>query len=343
MFNLEAIIRPNIKELKPYSSARGEYSGNASIWLDANENPYETDLNRYPDPLQSELKRVVSNSKGVPSDQIFIGNGSDEAIDLLFRAFCEPGKDKAYLFPPTYGMYEVSAQINAIEVVKINLTEEFELPETGAILNAVNSRGLLFVCSPNNPTGTVYPLSQIRSLASQFSGIVVVDEAYIDFAQGKSATSLLDDTPNLVVLQTLSKAYGLAGLRVGMAFANANIITILNSLKPPYNINTLSQQKGIEAILNQKQKDRQVAEILSERTALAMGLKKLPIVKKVYPSEANFILAQFENANTVYQTLRSHGVVIRNRTSQVKDALRISIGTPEENQTLLTILNEIAQ
>jgi len=244
MFNLEAIIRPNIKELKPYSSARGEYSGNASIWLDANENPYETDLNRYPDPLQSELKRVVSNSKGVPSDQIFIGNGSDEAIDLLFRAFCEPGKDKAYLFPPTYGMYEVSAQINAIEVVKINLTEEFELPETGAILNAVNSRGLLFVCSPNNPTGTVYPLSQIRSLASQFSGIVVVDEAYIDFAQGKSATSLLDDTPNLVVLQTLSKAYGLAGLRVGMAFANANIITILNSLKPPYNINTLSQQKS---------------------------------------------------------------------------------------------------
>jgi len=341
MFNLENIIRKNIKELLPYSSARSEFDGVASIWLDANENPFDTDLNRYPDPNQSDLKEVIASVKNVDTNQIFIGNGSDEAIDLLFRAFCEPGQDKAYIFPPTYGMYKVSANINNIEIVKINLDAAFQLPILEKIKASIDSKGLLFICSPNNPTGNVFSLKKIKEIATNFDGLVIVDEAYIDFANTESATSLLDTTPNLIVLQTMSKAYGLAGLRLGMAFANPDIIQILNNIKPPYNINTLSQLQGIEAIKNREQTKGQVAQIITQRKELVIALKQLKAVRKVYPSSANFILAEFDQANEVYGQLKSQGVVIRNRTSQVKDALRITIGTADQNQKLIQLLNQI--
>ena len=250
MFNIENITRKNVFKLAPYSSARQEFTGEASIWLDANENPFETEINRYPDPNQTAFKTEISALKNISMNQIFIGNGSDEAIDLLFRAFCEPGEDKSYIFPPTYGMYEVSATINNVETVKINLTTDFKIPECSDILKVIDSKGLLFICSPNNPTGNVYSLARIKEIASKFKGVVVVDEAYIDFSKTESAISLLEEVPNLVVLQTMSKAYGVAGLRLGMAFANEQFITVLNKIKPPYNVNSLSQIEGLKTLKN---------------------------------------------------------------------------------------------
>lgn len=341
MFDINQVTRKNIRELKPYSSAREEFSGFANMWLDANENPYDTNLNRYPDPYQSKLKKAIASIKNVKPNQLFIGNGSDEAIDLLFRAFCEPKEDKVFLFPPTYGMYEVLAKINNVEIVKLPLDENFELPQMGDIKSRIQSKGLLFICSPNNPTGNVYSLKSIKKIADYFQGIVVVDEAYVDFVNSESAISLLGSTPNLVVLQTLSKAYGMAGLRLGMAIANPTIIQVLNKIKPPYNVNTLSQTKGLELLQNRALVNEQIVEIKSQRELLIKALHEIKSVKKVYPTEANFILAIFENAEKVFTILQHKGIIIRNRTSQIKGGLRISVGTPKQNEILIKTLESI--
>jgi len=342
MFNIDNITRKNIRELTPYSSARNEYTGSAIILLDANENPYNTDLNRYPDPYQLELKKTISDIKGVDIEQLFIGNGSDEAIDLLFRAFCEPREDKAYIFPPTYGMYKVSAKINNVEVIEIKLNENFHLPSIEVTKENLISKGLLFICSPNNPTGNSHPLSSIKEIANNFHGLVIVDEAYIDFSDSISAIRLLPDTPNLVVLQTLSKAYGLAGLRLGITYANENIIRVLNKIKPPYNINSLSQHKGIEALKNTANVENQISSIIAQRIKLMNVLKKIKSIKQVYPSEANFILAIFENPEIVFKELQNKGIIIRNRTSQIPGGLRITVGTPNQNNKLIQALKAIA-
>ncbi len=341
MFKLENILRQNIKELKPYSSARSEFNGQATIWLDANENPNESGVNRYPDPNQLELKKLVSDLKGLPVEQIFIGNGSDEAIDLLFRAFCEPGIDKAYCFPPTYGMYEVSAKINNVALESIPCLENFELPSIERINSVTTSKGLVFICSPNNPTGTQHPLEKIKKICRSFSGIVIVDEAYIDFAKGQSATSLLQTEPNLIVLQTLSKAFGLAGLRLGMAFSSPAVTSVLNNIKPPYNINTLSQKEGIKALKNISTTTSQIELIIKERTTLTTLLKNLDVVDKVFPSQANFILVKFHDAEKVYNFLKSNGTIVRNRSNQIRETLRITVGTPMENKKLIKLLKEL--
>ncbi len=343
MFNIDTLTRKNIRELTPYSSAREEFSGQATVLLDANENPYDTDLNRYPDPFQKELKNAIADLKNVAADQLFIGNGSDEAIDLLFRAFCEPKNSKAYIFPPTYGMYAVSAQINDIEIVRLPLRENFQLPALATIKNEIKSTGLLFICSPNNPTGTVYGLAQIKEMADGFYGLVVVDEAYIDFSSSESALALLDSTPNLVVLQTMSKAWGLAGLRLGIAAASKEIIKVLNKIKPPYNVNTLSQAKGIEVLRNDDLVQQQIKQIQDQRKALRRALQATKGVRKVYPSEANFILAEFDQAATVFRELQSKGIIIRNRTRLIKNCLRITVGTPQQNKLLITTLKNISR
>jgi histidinol-phosphate aminotransferase len=327
--------------MKAYSSARAEFKGKADIWLDANENPNETTLNRYPDPLQLNLKSKISELKNVAINQIFIGNGSDEAIDLLFRAFCEPKESKAIIFPPTYGMYEVSAAINNIEVVKIPLSKDFALPKLESIKDELNSKGLLFICSPNNPTGNETDLARIKEIAANFEGLIVVDEAYIDFSESESAVSLLGEIPNLVVLQTFSKAYGLAGARVGMAFANPEIIAILNKIKPPYNVNTLSIQAALEVLNQQKNILNQINQIKEERKKLKTELAALANVVEVFPSEANFLLVRFTNSELVFKALIQAGIVIRNRASQVGNCLRITIGKQEENEQVLKVLKEI--
>ena len=304
MFKLENIIRKNIVDLTPYSSAREEFMEEANIWLDANENPFETIVNRYPDPFQTALKKELSMIKELQTNQIFIGNGSDEAIDLMFRAFCEPDKDKSYIFPPTYGMYEVSAKINNIETVKINLKPDFQLPDKSEFIEKIDSAGLLFICSPNNPTGNTYSLKSIKEMASAFSGIVIVDEAYIDFSSSMSAISLLNETPNLVVLNTLSKAYGLAGLRLGMAFASKEIIAIINKIKPPYNINSLSQIEGLKALKNTEIFLEQINLLKLERDLLVEALSTIPSVRKIYPSEANFLLVEFDQSDKIFTVLR---------------------------------------
>lgn len=341
MFDVNNITRKNIRELAPYSSARAEFSGEANIWLDANENPFDTELNRYPDPYQLELKKVIAQIKGVALNQIFIGNGSDEIIDLLFRAFCEPQTDKAYIFPPTYGMYEVSAKINNVEIIKLSLTNSFDLHDIAEIKNEIKSNGLLFICSPNNPTGNAYPLNTIKDIANIFNGLVVIDEAYIDFANQESAINLLSGSPNIVVLQTLSKAYGLAGIRVGMAFANPKVIQILNKIKPPYNVSTLSQRKAIEGLKKTLAVKQQIIQIQTQRERLIVALKDLKFVKKIYPTQANFILAEFENAKTVFTHLQNLGIIVRDRTSQINGCLRITVGTEEQNEKLIKTLNEI--
>jgi histidinol-phosphate aminotransferase len=341
MFKVDNIIRKNISRLTPYSSAREEFKGDASVWLDANESPFETELNRYPDPYQIELKKEIASIKGTNVNQIFIGNGSDEAIDLLFRAFCEPGQDKSYIFPPTYGMYEVSANINNVETVRVNLTKDFQLPESSRLNSIVDSKGLLFICSPNNPTGNMFSLRSVKEIASSFLGLVVVDEAYIDFSNSKSATCLLNEIPNLVVLQTMSKAYGLAGLRLGMAFANKEIIAVLNKIKPPYNVNSLSQAEGLKELKNPENVIDKINQIKSERTVLIESLSKIKSVQKIYPSEANFLLVEFKDSDKIFTTLRLRGIIIRNRTSEIKNCLRITVGSRKQNKILINAIKEI--
>lgn len=342
MFDIKNITRKNILNMQAYSSARSEFKGKADVWLDANENPNASNLNRYPDPLQLKLKAAVSKIKNVPLDQIFVGNGSDEAIDLLFRAFCEPGSSKAYIFPPTYGMYKVSAAINNIDLVELPLTKTFELPTSQMILTNLKSDGLVFICSPNNPTGNSMNSGRIKEIANNFKGLVVVDEAYIDFSTNKSAISLLQDIPNLVVLQTFSKAYGLAGARVGTAFASPEIISILNKIKPPYNINSLSIDAALNVISNKESIDKQIGDIILERNRLRIALSNLNCVTKIFPSDANFLLVEFIDSESIFTELISQGIVVRNRSSQIRNCLRITIGTNEENEKLMNVLNEIS-
>ena len=343
-FEINDIVRPNIRQLTPYSSARHEFSGEASIFLDANENafgsPLAANVNRYPDPLQLALKEKISSIKGVPAGNIFIGNGSDEAIDLLYRIFCEPGKDNVILYPPTYGMYEVCAEMNNIEVRKIPLLENFQLNlDTTAEMIDANTK-LIFVCSPNNPTGNSMHKADIETLLNNFNGLVVVDEAYINYARQKTMIPELTEYPNLVILQTLSKAWGLAGLRIGMAFAGEPVITLLNKVKYPYNISTATQQLAMEALNNISSVNNWTKSTVEQREWMAGQLLLLSFTQKVYPSDANFLLVKMENARKIYEFLAVRGIIVRDRSKVIlcDDCLRITIGTGDENKQLLAAL-----
>lgn len=338
MTELKQLVRPNILELKPYSSARSEFSGESSVWLDANENPFGA-LNRYPDPRQLKLKQRLSEIKNVPMDNIFIGNGSDEAIDLCFRIFCEPKRDKALTFTPTYGMYEVSAKINDVELFELALDENFQIDfETFEKLPKENLK-LLLVCSPNNPTGN--RLENLEKLISGFDGIVVLDEAYADFCPESSLLQKLSEFPNLILLQTLSKAYGLAGLRIGMAFSSPEIIGFFDKVKPPYNVSGTNQKLALEALSDEIGFRNRLKILKNERQMLMEILAQIPCVQKVFPTDANFILARFQDANRVYSELLKAGIVTRNRSVQIENTLRITVGTPEENRKLLQTLKQI--
>jgi len=347
-FNLDSLVRENIKRMTPYSSARHEFSGAATIFLDANENSFGSPLpqnyNRYPDPLQLPLKEKISSIKGVPVQNIFLGNGSDEAIDLLFRIFCEPGKDNIIIFPPTYGMYEVCAEVNNIEVKKVPLTTSFQL-DLDAIEASVNEHTkLIFVCSPNNPTGNSINRSDIEVLLNNFNGIVVIDEAYINYAKQKTFIPELTEYPNLVILQTLSKAWGLAGLRLGMAFAGQPLIDYMNKVKYPYNINSATQQLALEALGNISSVNNWTKTTVDQKEFLAAELLKLPITQTVYPSDANFILVRLTGAKKIYEYLSAKGIIVRDRSKIIlcDDCLRITIGTPEENKQLIEALKQYA-
>ncbi|MES1223313.1 MAG: histidinol-phosphate transaminase [Bacteroidota bacterium] len=347
-FNLESLVRENIKKMTAYSSARHEFSGEANIFLDANENamgsplPQGMSFNRYPDPLQIKVKEKLSAIKGVPVKNIFLGNGSDEAIDLLFRIFCEPGKDNIIIFPPTYGMYEVCAEMNDIEVKKIPLTENFQL-DLNALEKAIDPfTKLIFICSPNNPTGNSINRSDVEIVLNNFNGLVVIDEAYINFARQKTFIPELTEYPNLVILQTLSKAWGLAGLRLGMAFAGEPVIGYMNKVKYPYNINTATQQLALDALENIETVNEWIKIIVEQREWLKEQLLKLPFTKNVYYSDANFILVKMDAAKKTFDYLTASGIIVRDRSKVIlcDDCLRITIGTPEENQQLINALKE---
>ncbi|MDN3670214.1 histidinol-phosphate transaminase [Echinicola jeungdonensis] len=347
-FDLNKLLRPHIAQLKPYSSARDEYSGKKGVFLDANENPIgsitEQQFNRYPDPYQQDLKASISRIKKVNPEQIFLGNGSDEAIDLLMRAFCIPGKDNIIILPPTYGMYEVSAGINDIAIKKVNLTEDFQLrPEV--ILETVDDHSkIIFICSPNNPSGNKAKREDILKVLKGFDGLVVVDEAYIDFSEEVSFTQELDKYPNLLVMQTFSKAWGLAALRLGMAFASPEIIKVLNKIKPPYNISGLTQETVLTALENTSKKDQMVQEMLEERDYLEKKLAAMPLVEKIHPSDANFLLVRVPGARKIYYYLIDQLIIVRDRSKVVlcDDCLRITVGTRKENKQLLEALKKYA-
>lgn len=341
--NLDTLVRQNVRDLKPYSSARDDFQGVAQVYLDANENPNPSAYNRYPDPLQRELKKRIGLIKGVDPKNIFLGNGSDEPIDLLFRAFCEPGIDNVVIPQPTYGMYAVSANINNVKIKSSLLTEDFDL-DVNAILTTIDSNSkLLFLCSPNNPSGNLLSRQKVIDLLKVFSGLVILDEAYIDFAGTESYATMLQEYHNLVVLQTLSKAWGLAAIRLGMCFAHEGVIDILNKIKPPYNISILTQQVALAQLDHEPRKNQWVTEIVRERNQISAALAALPVVLHVLPSDANFLLVKVRNAKEVYQKLIHKCIVVRDRSSVIlcDDCLRITIGTPEENQKLLSALNAI--
>jgi len=345
-FNINNLIRENIKSLMPYSSARDEYI-NANykemIFLDANENPFENGVNRYPDPQQNSVKELLSKIKKIDTKNILLGNGSDEVLDLLFRAFCEPNKDNIITLPPTYGMYSVLANINAVENIKVVLTANFQ-PNVAQILSEVDTNTkLLFLCSPNNPTGNSFSIAAIEELLLKFNGLVVIDEAYIDFSEQENWLNKLEEFPNLVITQTLSKAYGMAGIRLGVCYASKEIISVLNSIKPPYNVNELSQQKAINRLLDFDAVQKEIIQIKNERLQLEKELKSIDFIEKVYPSDANFLLIQVDDATKRYQQLLSNGIVIRNRSKEplCENCLRITVGTASENKELIKILKEI--
>jgi len=344
-FQLQTLLRPNIEKLVPYSSARDEFHGEARIFLDANENSIGSPLmkwyNRYPDPYQQKLKQKISQVKGVPPENIFIGNGSDECIDLLYRSFCNPGKDNVIIVPPTYGMYEVSAAINDVEVRKAPLLENFQLDLLHMETMVDEHTKIIWICSPNNPTGNAMQHEDIETILNNFNGLVVVDEAYINFARQRSFISLLNEYPNLVVMQTLSKAWGLAGLRLGMAFASAEIVAVLNKVKPPYNISEPVQDLVLQALDRLEEVNEMIREIVRERERLAIALKALPLVQHVYPSDANFLLVRVADARAVYGYLLANQIVVRDRSKVMlcDNCLRITVGTARENDELLNVLN----
>lgn len=345
-FNLENLVRENIKRLIPYSSARKEFSGTATVFLDANENSFGSPIgkyHRYPNPLQCEIKNKAADLYCVKQSEIFIGNGSDEAIDLLLRIFCEPKIDNVLICPPTYGMYQVSAETNDVAIKRVNLNEDFQLNMQKTLAAIDKKTKLLFVCSPNNPTGNALNRNDIVNLIKSFNGIVVVDEAYIHFSREKSLVSEINSFPNLVVLQTFSKAWGLAGLRIGLAFANAAIIKLFNKVKPPYNISQIAQEAVLQALENKSVVDKNIAKIIFERQKLIERLEKLPLITKIYPTDANFILVKTSDANFVYQHLLEQEIVVRNRNNVelCEDCLRITIGTAEENDKLTEALKKL--
>lgn len=335
MIEIKSLVRPNILELQPYSSARSEFTGQSGVFLDANENPFGK-LNRYPDPNQTELKEKLAQLKEVNPGDIFIGNGSDEVIDLAFRIFCNPGIDKALTFSPTYGMYDVSAGINNIELIQLPLNSEFQIDlETLKPYFKDSKLKLIFICSPNNPTGNLMDKKTIDFILDQFNGIVIVDEAYIDFAEGESLVEKVKQYNNLIVSQTFSKAWGLAAARVGTAYSNEEIINLYNKVKPPYNISELNQNAAVNALENSDSYQESLSIIRSEKKRVALALNKIQKVKKIYPSDANFLLIEVENADLLYTALVDQNIITRNRNKQVKNCIRISIGTPEENNELI--------
>lgn len=339
IFNINALTRENIKKLEAYSSARNEFKGLVDnvIFLDANENPFENGINRYPDPLQNQVKQILTEIHKISQEQMLLGNGSDEVLDLIFRAFCEPNIDNIITLPPTYGMYQVLAEVNAIEVKEVLLNKNFQ-PDVDTILSAVNANTkLLFLCSPNNPTGNSFSEEAVLTLLDKFKGLIVIDEAYIDFSKQQSWLNRLEEFPNLIITQTLSKAYGMAGIRLGICYASKEIISILNRIKPPYNVNQLTQQKAISRLSDLKQIRHQVADILVERERLSEALKDISCVKTIYPSDANFILIKVDDATKRYNQLLEQNIVIRNRSKQhlCENCLRLTIGTPIENKKLI--------
>ena len=346
-FNINNLIRENIKSLKPYSSARDEYKDATTaemIFLDANENPFENGVNRYPDPQQNSVKDVLSKIKNIDKKNILLGNGSDEVLDLIFRAFCEPKEDNVVTLPPTYGMYAVLANLNNIENRKVLLNTDFQ-PEVDAILNVVDANSkILFLCSPNNPSGNSFTAEKVEYLLTNFKGLVVIDEAYIDFSEQESWLKRMEEFPNLVITQTLSKAYGMAGIRLGVCYASAEIIQILNNIKPPYNINQLTQLRAINRLQNLEEVENEISQLISERNYLKKELECcVGFIEKVYPTDSNFLLIKVDDAAKRYKQLIEYGVVIRNRTNEplCENCLRISVGISEENEKLLRTLKEI--
>lgn len=348
MFNLDRLLRSNIRDLKPYSSARDEFKGEADVFLDANENSLGSPLlkwyNRYPDPLQIKVKDKLAFIKKVPIEQIFLGNGSDEPIDLLYRSFCEPGLDEVIIFPPTYGMYEVSANINNIKLIKVPLLSNFQINMQALEMAITPVTKIIWICSPNNPTGNSIDRQDIEMILNNFDGIVVIDEAYVNFSRHRSFISDLNDYPNLVVLQTLSKAWGLAGIRMGMAFASPSIISILNKVKPPYNISEPVQDLALKALEEIGQVNEMIQQLVSFRLSLESELLNTGKVLKVHPSDANFLLAVFQDAKLMYQHLLTKGIVVRDRSNVIlcDNALRITVGTEAENKKLVNAIKEFS-
>jgi histidinol-phosphate aminotransferase len=345
--DIQNLVRENVKGLSPYSSARDEYvsDGSQMIFLDANENPFENGVNRYPDPQQRNLKSVLAKQKGVKPENILFGNGSDEVLDFLFRAFCEPKEDNIITLPPTYGMYKVLSGINNVQNIEVLLTSEFEI-DVAAILEKANKKSkILFLCSPNNPTANSFSKDKIIQLLKEFKGLVVIDEAYIDFSKEESWLNELKNYNNLIITQTLSKAYGMAGIRLGICFASEEIIAILNKIKPPYNVNELSQQRALQRVLDANVIQLEVAAILEQRAILSKALLELNYVQKVYASDANFILVKVDNATERYNQLLKLGIVVRNRTTQplCENTLRFTVGTKDENEKLISALTSISK
>ncbi|HHU41564.1 MAG TPA: histidinol-phosphate transaminase [Fermentimonas caenicola] len=336
-FDLRSLVRSNIWELKPYSSARDEFWGDEGIFLDANENPFGN-KNRYPDPHQRTLKKSLSKIKGISVDNICIGNGSDEIIDLVFRIFCEPQKDSVIICPPTYGMYEVSANINNVNIIKIPLDSNFEL-NVDEILS--QNAKCLFLCSPNNPTGN--SLKNIEVLMNEFNGIIIVDEAYIDFSDKPSFIGRLSEFPNLIIMQTFSKAWALASARVGIAYADSNIIKLMDKTKPPYNVSRFNQEVALKALSKPKKFERRLKVILEQRDNLLKEFTKISVIKKVFPTDANFILIKVSDADKLYNYLVSNKLIVRNRNSVISDCIRITVGTPKENEALIEALKNYTE
>lgn len=345
-FDINNLVRDNVKVLKPYSSARDEFEDFDTaqmVFLDANENPYQNGVNRYPDPQQASVKQVLAKNKGLNPKQILLGNGSDEVLDLLFRAFCEPKEDNVISLPPTYGMYGVLANINNVEHKEILLSESFQ-PRVETILEAVTpNTKIIFLCSPNNPTGNSFTEESVTEILEKFNGFVVIDEAYIDFSDKASWLAKLDQYPNLIITQTLSKAYGLAGIRLGICYGSPEVIAVLNKIKPPYNVNELTQQRALDRLKDQAKIDGEIASIIAQRESLLQVLNTVSFVEKIYPTEANFILIKVDNANKRYDELIAKGIVIRNRTTQplCENTLRLTIGTAEENKKMMEAFIEL--
>ncbi len=342
---IEKLTRKNIRDLKPYSSARDEFKDfdKEMIFLDANENPHENGVNRYPDPQQTTVKKELSKLKGIPTSQILLGNGSDEVLDLIFRAFCEPKKDNIITLPPTYGMYKVLANINNVEEKEVLLTKGFE-PCVKSILETANSNSkILFLCSPNNPTGNSFSTKCVEVLLSTFQGLVVIDEAYIDFSSKKSWLERLNEFPNLIITQTLSKAYGMAGIRLGVCYASEKVTAVLNKIKPPYNVNELTQKHALKRLLKMELVEEEITKILKERERLKANLKTISFVEEIYATDANFVLIKVDNATKRYEQLIEKGIVIRNRTTQplCENTLRLTVGTKKETKLLIKALNEL--